>query len=363
MEYNLLICISEKKLMALDVIDLDNIDRISIEGNDFLEIKEESSIVEFSKYIKEYYNIDSFTDININICIVSFYAKRKDLNLIYKDMKDASRLDIIDAKVYLPILLLKESSIKANSIVNVYCFENSYIMKITSDLGIEYILEGNGDEVKLEPEMFSIIFMFTCDGLISDEAEIRKLKSNYKELLNEYKSSIEKKDKEIEKYEDRYKKLELKYENIIKEIEILKREKEEQNKIKNTKRSVIWFTKDLIKSTSIYESNLRGEIFSLPLMAASAIVNKKEYKIRNLHKSGDIITKGTNITEIVEYVKTSIGELKETGRKCTIKAKYSGRIFYLKDNNVCVTNDVEIAIITDESDTKKDVMKWYKDMR
>ena len=70
MNYNLLICSSTKEWMAIDINEDGNCDRISFEGNDTIEINSGKIVDSFCTQILNYYNIDDFNDIEIDIRIV-----------------------------------------------------------------------------------------------------------------------------------------------------------------------------------------------------------------------------------------------------------------------------------------------------
>ena len=56
MEYNLLICTSTTKWIAIDINPHGELDRISLDGNDFEEVCSIENVLEFCTKILGYYN-------------------------------------------------------------------------------------------------------------------------------------------------------------------------------------------------------------------------------------------------------------------------------------------------------------------
>ena len=94
----------------------------------------------------------------------------------------------------------------------------------------------------------------------------------------------------------------------------------------------------------------------------SSFGSEIKYKCKLLKNDGDIITKNTQLIEISEIM-DSDGMDYETLMKSVIKAETAGRVFYLVKEGQKLQSDSAVVIIADPSDTKADVMKWYKNMK
>lgn len=345
MNYNILILISKTKLMAIEVKDAEHADRISIDGNDIAEIDDENSIKSFISEIKKNYNIEKFSDIDMDVVIVTFHAENKDVELLYNELNGVSTKYIIDIKMYLPIVLLKESNIKKDNIYAVQCFDNEYFMSINSDLSIEYVESAEGKKLVIEPEKLSLIFFFNCEKLVSNEEELQAWKETFAGQIEDKNKDIYELKKENEKLKGQINQLQ----------QVIDKEKEKRKKESlSAKRCILWFLEDCIK-------DVVGEVHGL-LKVVLFQDYTTEYKIKLLKKDGDLVSKDMEVAQIVKRKKYETGEEKIVGN-CKVKASDDGRIFYLKENNSYVESDVEIAILADASDTKVDVMEWYKKMK
>lgn len=340
MDYNLLICISSDKLMALDVKDGKHIDRVSMDGNDSMKITSDRSIADFCSQILIEYNIGSFSELDMHISIISVNAKPDNVVMLFECIRGVSRVSILDARTLFPILILKKKAIQANSIFKVHCFENSFLMEMKSNFEIDYLGEGSGEEILIEPEQFSIVFFFDCQGLISNDDEIRNLEKKYKDILKKKDEEIKKKDDEIKKIEEKYNKLEKQYQQQQKEMDILKRERDDEEKALGSKREVVWY-----KKCDIGFSSLLGSIFG------------DSNRIKNVYKDGEKVKKGADIAVVYRSISA---DSRDTKKLTSIQASKAGRIFYLIKDDSLTTDDVAVAVIAEPSDTRDRVMKWFK---
>lgn len=141
MDYNLLICISKDKLMAMDIQDEDVVDRISIEGNDSIDFQQNGDIENFCEHIKNYYNIEQLSEITINASVIYFNASKDNLNILLECLKDVASINVIDSKKILPIIALKKLEIEEGTIVNINCFDNQFTMEVGEKFQVNYIDE------------------------------------------------------------------------------------------------------------------------------------------------------------------------------------------------------------------------------
>lgn len=178
MEYNLLICTSTAKWIAIDINPNGELERLSLDGNDFAEVHSTEDVLEFCAKILGYYNINNFNDINLNIKIV-MVSKYSPLNLeLFMQLKDAASVNLIDAKTVMPIYVLKNCLVKANTKIGILCMEERFSFIVDDNLTVSYENAEEGEELRIEPESFSIVFSFNCKNLISDEREFKKLEKN-----------------------------------------------------------------------------------------------------------------------------------------------------------------------------------------
>lgn len=169
MEYNLLICTATTKWIAIDINPNGELERLSLDGNDFAEVHSTEDVLEFCAKILGYYNINNFNDINLNIKIV-MVSKYSPLNLeLFMQLKDAASVNLIDAKTVMPIYVLKNCLVKANTKIGILCMEERFSFIVDDNLTVSYENAEEGEDLRIEPENFSIVFRFNCKNLISVE--------------------------------------------------------------------------------------------------------------------------------------------------------------------------------------------------
>lgn len=342
MEYNLLICTSTAKWIAIDINPNGELERLSLDGNDFAEVHSTEDVLEFCAKILGYYNINNFNDINLNIKIV-MVSKYSPLNLeLFMQLKDAASVNLIDAKTVMPIYVLKNCLVKANTKIGILCMEERFSFIVDDNLTVSYENAEEGEELRIEPESFSIVFSFNCKNLISDEREFKKLEKKHAENIEEQKKEVEKKKKEI---------IELKEKNTA-----LKNDLEELKQRYNSANTRIEEFKVNIKKTREIIRFDESELVSSSFLRIDPWIRDIDYKVKILKSEGDIIERGT---DIISY---SI----ETGNRCltrelgTIAAESTGRIHYLVKNGDHLKVGDAIAILSDPMDDPKDVINWYK---
>ena len=70
MEYQLLIFLTDKLLKAVEVVSKDQYELVNIDGNEILEYHGEEGICKFCNSLKEYYSIDEFSDLEMEISLI-----------------------------------------------------------------------------------------------------------------------------------------------------------------------------------------------------------------------------------------------------------------------------------------------------
>ena len=188
MNYNLLVCAADKQWTAIDVNADGDCDRISIEGNQAMSVESNEVVSEFCAQILNYYNIEKFSDIELNIKIVVISEYSSLIENLFLQMNGAKSINIIDAKCIIPVYVLKKCIVKPDSVIDVRCFEKKFTLQVDNDLLVSYTDGKAGEGIVMEPEDFSILFRFDCRNLISD-------KSNDE---SELKGIAEQKQKEID---------------------------------------------------------------------------------------------------------------------------------------------------------------------
>lgn len=342
MEYNLLICTSTAEWIAIDINPNGELERLSLDGNDFAEVHSTEDVLEFCAKILGYYNINNFNDINLNIKIV-MVSKYSPLNLeLFMQLKDAASVNLIDAKTVMPIYVLKNCLVKANTKIGILCMEERFSFIVDDNLTVSYENTEEGEKLRIEPESFSIVFSFNCKNLISDEREFEKLEKKHAENIEEQKKEVEKKKKEI---------IELKEKNTALKndlVELKQRYNSANTRIEEFKAN-IESRREIIRFDA-------SKLESSPPLGIMPLVRNLDYKVKILKSEGDIIERGTDIISFLEsgsgYYFTRNGD--------TIATESRGKIHYLVKNGDVIHSNDAVAILSDPMDETEDVLKWYK---
>ncbi|EEJ50970.1 hypothetical protein [Oribacterium sinus] len=319
MEYNLLICTATTKWIAIDINPNGELERLSLDGNDFAEVHSTEDVLEFCAKILGYYNINNFNDINLNIKIV-MVSKYSPLNLeLFMQLKDAASVNLIDAKTVMPIYVLKNCLVKANTKIGILCMEERFSFIVDDNLTVSYENAEEGEDLRIEPENFSIVFRFNCKNLISVEREF----------------------KELEKKQDEIKSLQEEQIGLNNDfVELDKHNNRENARIRE-------FKKNIESRINIIRLNTNKSWNPFCFRDLS------DYKVQLLKSEGDIIERGTDIISF--YMDSG-----QPYDRSTIATTSRGKIHYLvKDGDIIRSHDA-VAILYDPLDKKKDVIRWYK---
>lgn len=319
MEYNLLICTATTKWIAIDINPNGELERLSLDGNDFAEVHSTEDVLEFCAKILGYYNINNFNDINLNIKIV-MVSKYSPLNLeLFMQLKDAASVNLIDAKTVMPIYVLKNCLVKANTKIGILCMEERFSFIVDDNLTVSYENAEEGEDLRIEPENFSIVFRFNCKNLISVEREF----------------------KELEKKQDEIKSLQEEQIGLNNDfVELDKHNNRENARIRE-------FKKNIESRINIIRLNTNKSWNPFCFRDLS------DYKVQLLKSEGDIIERGTDIISF--YMDSG-----QPYDRSTIATTSRGKIHYLvKDGDIIRSHD-DVAILYDPLDKKKDVIRWYK---
>lgn len=347
MNYNLLICISSKEWVAIDVDSTGKCDRISFDGNESLTVEANEMLLHFCTQICNYYNIDSFKDIDLNIKIVLISEYSNLIADMFLQMKDVNSINVISAENIIPIYILKNCNVKPGSKMDIKCLGDILSMKVDSNLMISFVNDSIGNEIVIEPESFSYLFRFDCKNLITNEFEIKNLEDKWKKKTKEKQTEIDELKKNYLDLKKQYNNLEQMYQELQNEVN-----KQKIDEI----RTIVRFSDDYLKKSNSESSRVA---FGLRL-------EEKKFSCKLLKSDGDIVRKGTSLIEIDEEVRPfyiTDYEWRKNGNKCFIKAITDGRIFYLVKNGDIVKDNDAVAILTDSTDNRIDVMNWYKKMK
>ena len=329
MEYNLLICTSTAKCIAIDINPNGELERLSLDGNDFVEVHSTEDVLEFCAKILGYYNINKFNDINLNVKIVMVSKYSPLISELFMHMKDVASVNLIDAKTVIPIYVLKNCLVKANTKIGILCMEERFSFIVDDNLTVSYENAEEGEDLRIEPESFSIVFSFNCKNLISDE-------SKYIALEKKFGKDLEMRNNELEELRHQYIQLNSK--------------KTENKKILDSRRTILKFDNQVIDNYLAFHVFPQNEdIYQCKLLKSDGDIVEPETEILIIHKCNNLSGK----------VEPSRGELFDPFHDFKMKAKSTGRIFYLVKNGDQIKRNDALAILSDPLDECEDIMQWY----
>lgn len=364
MKYCILIFMAKDRLAAIDIGVDGTVDEISINGNDTMLYASEDEIKEFCQHIKDYYNIDMFSEIEMSISILRFDARMEDVFLLLKEIQNVAEYNLIGAEKILPWIALKEGLLKPGTAVQIRAFDCVYTVTLDNAM----ILRCQYDEVKSHPfefprEKFARYNHLDKKGLLGNEDEKRELQQK---LVEEFRSRNTK-IKELESQVADEKKKTKKAEDNLKRIEAESHEKE-----RNVKRCIcrlrcVTKEKDR-KYVSLHSLESREKLdpifFEIEYFCSNGEFIEQNQKIAKIK-----VTVNSFITPIYSSIlKASMDLVRASfnvaeNEEFIIRAEMPGRLFWLKDSSSRFEYGSDIALIGDISDTKEDVMKWYEKMK
>ena len=354
MLYKIIIFMTSNLLRAVDISNNGECEIISIDGNTELEYKKNLDIEQFCEYLKEVYNIEKFSELDISVLLVKAGAREEDITYLYNLLKEVSDKNIVGAEKIIPFVISAQGLVKQNSTLMVNIMNSFYKTEMDNQLNLRCTsISYAKDSMELTGDMFQIFFDFKGISMKNDEEELAKKE---KENLQKEQKYLEKEKQLKEDYEKEIAKLKGMLECSKNELAQL-RHNEELNKKqvqeleqlkKNAKRSVCCFEKCM--------SYVHGT-----------------RKIKFLVEEGSIVQENQKIAEMYVNANFSrsfglVGRSFDTGTSYisgeSITINTGGRLFYLiKNGREGIEEGDAVAIIGDLSDTKEDVMNWYNSIK
>lgn len=337
-----MICASPEHWVAVDVANDGSCDKISFDGNERAVLHSIEDITAFCDQILNYYNIDSFSELPFDVKIVVVGEKADLIAELFEHVKCASRINIINAEIVIPILALKKCLVKQGSTIDIECMDQIFTLLADENGLVSYMDEHIGTSIPMLPEDFASLVRFDCSNLFSDEKEKKEFERQYKSC----KEKVDEQKKEIEKQKVAYEELLKKY-----------------NRLQNQINEYEYASKRKIVRFSQQQEKIKEGAY---LYNASSIwgCSSDSYAGHLCHlkkKDGDTVSKGEELLELIRYSR-SFSNAKIV-RTCSVKATASGIIHYLVKDVKTVKRYTDIGIIADPSDTREAVMKWYHETK
>ena len=218
-------------MAAIDIGANDKADVISIDGNNVMEYTSGTQIREFCQYIKSYYNIDSFSDLEMEISILRFDAVMRDALLLLEEIQDAKEYNLISVEKVLPWIAVKEGLIKTGTVVQIETFDLTYTISLDEAMVMKCQAGGTDKEhvFILPKEKFTEYNHLDKNDLFGYEDEKKVLCEKYDNELKNKERRIRKLEQQLIKEKEKTKNIENRLEKAVSEIyEKEKRKKEKQ---------------------------------------------------------------------------------------------------------------------------------------
>lgn len=136
MQYKILVFASQKQIQALIVDEKGRTEPISINGNVKISYNSDEDLELFITAVKETYNTESFSDLNIVVLIVNCGANAKMLKKLYLYFEGASDISIINAVYILPFVSGKKEKFSENSVHFIQILDAVYTISVDEALNI-----------------------------------------------------------------------------------------------------------------------------------------------------------------------------------------------------------------------------------
>ncbi len=343
MKYRVMIFIAKERLAAIDIRADEKADIISVDGNVTMEFASEKQIREFCQHIKDYYNVDLFSDLEMEISILRFDAVMKDVFLLLEEIKDAAEYNLVSVEKLLPWIAIKEGLIKVGTAIQVKTFELVYTVSLGKDMVLKCQIGGTDKRSYEFPiEKFSENYRLGKGGLLGYEDEKNTLLKKFNAELTQNQQRIIELENLLSEEKKKRKIVEDNLEKSTAEMDKIRDERE-----RNANRCICKLLRkdkeqqmDLI--TSIFMSSIGGF--------------KDTYTVMHCCENTEIVKQGQRIANVA-VVRLGSRKLE---LDFVIKATKAGRIFWLYETASELEYGIPIALIGDLADTKEDVMRWYE---
>lgn len=354
MDYRVLILMAKDRLAAIDIDGDDVPDAVSLDGNDVMTYTSEAQIKSFCEYVKEYYNIEHYSDLRMEISVLRFDAAMEDAFVLLNLLQEggAESCNLVSVEKLLPWVAMKEGLLKAGTAVQIKTFGLIYTVTLSRGMVLQCSQGKAGEEHPFDfpKEKFAEYFHLDKDILLDYEEEKREWQKKMNDALQEKEKRIGELEKQLQAVQ---KQVENAEEDLTESRRIL------SEKQSNANRRICYLKCADKEKDKIY---------------SDAKCRYIKYSIRHYFGTGVVVSKGTKIAEasvsndlgiyggVMDILSLTLSAKQASFSDFNIKAETAGRLFWLNEKvpeNIAYGE--AIAVIGNESDTKADAMKWYKE--
>lgn len=373
MNSKLIIFITSTEIYGYDITNLSDVSVISIDGDSRMKL-DDGPVSDFIEYIKDWYSIESFSEIDIEAAVIDCNSERTVLHELLSQLKDCISVSVYPLKAAVLYALIGKNGSAADGECVDYA---GYTYKI-SCAGGEYSVEEaehSDSSIKLSDSDFYFVFHMKAVSGGADQAEVEELSAKCEEL-NVIVENIKKENTELN----------LKIKDITNENSNLRNELE---KIKQQQKLAEELKKEKEQEESCRPMIIKTKIPDNMISAKGQIADYRVDIIlenRNYAYTGMLIKKGTIIAcyilKLHSYLEEPIIKDSEIAKSCglivtfrkdlypiiylcscnnnegNIYAPIDGKLFWLITKDSSIGDNEPIAVIGSQNDTIDTINKW-----
>ena len=385
MDYRNIIFLTKDSIKAVDV-DLDgNCDTVSLNGHETIPCKTAQDVKVFCDCLKDAYNIDEFSDLDIETLVIYSKVKNEMLFTMHELLKDCKQINIIDMEKLLPVIAEKKSLLSGEGKVLVEFADMYYQLSCGADHMVQVRFAKASEEncVHLQDEDFNILYNYKNQIAVGLE-EINKVKAECQSKINGLKQEFA----IIEEKLNNEKKVLL---DKIREYEAQLIAKKEEEKLNSFKRIVykldynasypVMIQKEDGGIISYYEFEEKTIMLRVAIDKFKALGDeehnillflgltlKKYYKDNSFVHKGDIIGIIESVwdyatgSKLLDAVKPWWFD-KPNKKFFEIKAEMDGKIYWIDNHGEYLQDQDDYLILIEKDDTKANAIEWYKETK
>lgn len=333
-----LIIIMTKTFISASFLEDGRFVPLSFDGNTKMSYAEETNFQGFLTAVLETFNLEKLEDADMSAILVVCGSKSEKANQLNSILSKLKRNSMISVEYVLPYILLSKGELKKEGSQIVSIFDSFYNLELSEKNLLEcHLTDEKDDAISLNAGDFFPLFFADASKFGADEKLLYEKDEEIKQLKDKIKE-IEAKELEKENILACTKQLledsEHRAESIAKKMEII------------AKRSIIYwkyefYSEDFVKG--LLPSFSRGYRFELS----------------HLKKDDTKVNKGDEIAIVKGFLGRATVNCNE---QFNLRAKSSGKIYYLTDEFKDIGVSAIIAVICDENESKEEVLKWCKEV-
>lgn len=352
MQYKIIVFITEEYLKALDVTEEDRFSDISIEGNKRMRYFREKDADRFCDYIRMFYNINQFSELDIFALIVDATKteeKRRVAEYIFDALCGCKR-SLLGAEQILPILVNMKKMLGASQEIRVCFLGEHYLVQADEEFRISVRAEEGEAELVLDESAAAGIYYFK--GTDSLSRKLRPELEEKEERIKALEGRLEEAKREAADLWLWLKGAEKEKKGLQEEIERLRLE---HKKRRENARIICYADKRSFEGNFDVDQN---EKLRVRFAVANGELVSRHQHIATLLRGPFLLFSNPQAYSHVRgrffhLVEEEKEKKNESGLGVTRSITYS---FFGKEG---IEPGTAVAIIGAEDDTEEEVMEWY----